>query len=105
MRAESSSGKLPQTWPMGVYRSIARGSSKAQGAVDGTNSWRRELLDTCLMHVHKECPVGDPAERDLLDAAAAAFAGWCFKSGSSVSVTGRDNEGSITVPAFGATPQ
>jgi predicted nuclease with RNAse H fold len=56
-----------ETWPMGTYRALARGTAAA-----GTgDAWRRHLLAARISNVEAV----DTTDR--LDAVAAAYAGWC----------------------------
>jgi predicted nuclease with RNAse H fold len=86
-----------ETWPMGVYRALARGGEPVP-AHDGSDAWRRATLSRTVAGVAEQCPEGAPHERDLLDAAAAAYAGWCHLAGDVVEVQGLEGEGSIVVP-------
>jgi|SRR5215211_415359 len=85
-----------ETWPMGVFRAIARNAARAASGRDGDDSWRRALLASVV----GDLP-GDGCGRDVLDAVAAAYAGWCRLAGTAVEVRADgplDEEGSIWIP-------
>ena len=69
-----------ETWPMGVYRVLARSAGPA--ASDTNDAWRRGLLAervAGLQRVDAGNLKGPMTDR--LDAVAAAYAGWCQLTG------------------------
>lgn len=88
-----------ETWPMGVYRAIARRT--AEGADEGTgDDWRANLLSRAVDDLDVALDGNPGALRDQLDAVAAAYAGWLWCAGDAVAVNGDDaNEGEIWIPA------
>lgn len=80
-----------ETWPMATYRALA-GSAQPQ---DTDEAWRRSVLASKVEGLASECPEGPPAERDRLDAVAAAYAAWAHESGSGLEVKVLPDEGSI----------
>jgi predicted nuclease with RNAse H fold len=67
-----------EAWPMGAYRAIARSPGAATNGDDGGDEWRRALLDTRLGGLEGAVRFGERAERDRLDAVAAAYVGWLW---------------------------
>jgi predicted nuclease with RNAse H fold len=78
-----------EVWPMGAYRALARTARPAHMAPDGSDDWRRALLEGALDGVSEAVPGGDGAERDRLDSIAAAYVGWLWLAGAARSVPPR----------------
>jgi predicted nuclease with RNAse H fold len=70
--------KVIEVWPMGAYRAIARSHEAPTRADEGGDAWRRALLETRLDGVDGAVRPGERAERDRLDAVAAAYVGWLW---------------------------
>jgi predicted nuclease with RNAse H fold len=70
--------KVIEAWPMGAYRAIARSPGPATHGDAGGNDWRRALLQTRLDGLDDAVGRGGRAERDRLDAVAAAYVGWLW---------------------------
>jgi predicted nuclease with RNAse H fold len=75
-----------EVWPMGAYRALARTPSARIRGDDGDDEWRRALLVSRVESVDEAIPRGDAAERDRLDAVAAAYVGWLWLAGEARSV-------------------
>jgi predicted nuclease with RNAse H fold len=75
-----------EAWPMGAYRALARTPGTRIRGDDGDDEWRRALLVPRVEGVDETVPRGDPAERDRLDAVAAAYVGWLWLAGEARSV-------------------
>lgn len=85
-----------ETWPMGVYRALARAAGDT--TTDTGDAWRHRLLARVVAGI-------DGVEgTDRLDAVAAAYAAWCKLTGRAVAVTGDLDEGAIWVPAVTKVP-
>jgi predicted nuclease with RNAse H fold len=67
-----------EVWPMGAYRALARSSDAASRGDEGSDRWRRALLETTVEGLQAAVPPGETAERDRLDAVAAAYVGWLW---------------------------
>jgi predicted nuclease with RNAse H fold len=67
-----------EAWPMGAYRALARSREGAIGGHEGDNEWRRALLETRMGGIQEAVHRAETAERDLLDAVAAAYVGWLW---------------------------
>jgi predicted nuclease with RNAse H fold len=89
-----------EVWPMGAYRALARTPGIAVRGDDGDDEWRRALLAPHVEGVDKAIPRGETAERDRLDAVAAAFVGWLWLAGEARSVPpGAERDGeAIWIP-------
>jgi predicted nuclease with RNAse H fold len=89
-----------EVWPMGAYRAIAR-SLRTSPASDPNDGWRRALLGEMVDDLDGRCGAGGAAERDRLDAVAAAYVGWCWLADRARPVpvgTARDGD-AIWIPA------
>jgi predicted nuclease with RNAse H fold len=89
-----------EAWPMGAYRAIARNADSARRGDEGHDQWRRALLETRVDGVEEAVRPGDAAERDRLDAIAAAYVGWLWLARRARSVPpGAEREGeAIWIP-------
>jgi predicted nuclease with RNAse H fold len=67
-----------EAWPMGAYRAIARSAGAASRGDEGGDDWRRALIRTRVDGLDKHVRPGESAERDRLDAVAAAYVGWLW---------------------------
>jgi predicted nuclease with RNAse H fold len=67
-----------EAWPMGAYRAIARSAGAASRGDEGDDDWRRALLRTRVDGLDEQVRPGECAERDRLDAVAAAYVGWLW---------------------------
>lgn len=83
-----------ETWPTGVCRSLERRTGVAPAPK--TDAWKRSLLERELRQL--ELVSGGPAEPDELDAAAAAYAGWCYLTEQAVPIAVAEDEGTIWLP-------
>jgi predicted nuclease with RNAse H fold len=84
-----------ETWPMGVYRVLARGAGET--AADTGDAWRRGLLASAIDGLDGV----DASNTDRLDAVAAAYVGWCHVTRRATAVVGPEgyrDEGEIWVP-------
>jgi predicted nuclease with RNAse H fold len=98
-RLEAAGLEVIETWPMAVYRLLARHSGDA--AAPTTDAWRRGLLEKSVDGL----AVLDTADhkralRDRLDAVAAAYVGSCWLRETARSITGAlgPREGVIWIP-------
>lgn len=88
--------RVIETWPMGVYRLLARGRERGSGGpLDGAA--RRELLAEGMDRLDEVA--GARPSVDELDAVAAAYAGWSYLTGRARVVAGPRDEGEIVIPA------
>jgi predicted nuclease with RNAse H fold len=89
-----------EVWPMGAYRALARTPGTSIRGRDGDDEWRRALLVPRVESVDEAIPRGDAAERDRLDAVAAAYVGWLWLAGEARSVPpGAERDGeAIWIP-------
>lgn len=88
-----------ETWPMGVYRVIARRTGDL--GEDTGDVWRRELLESRVRDVQRVDAEGFRGSlRDRLDAVAAAYAAWSKLQGKGCAVSSEadPSEGAIWVP-------
>jgi predicted nuclease with RNAse H fold len=70
--------KVIEAWPMGAYRAIARSPGATGRGEEGGDDWRRALLETRLDGLDETVAPAVRAERDRLDAVAAAYVGWLW---------------------------
>ena len=63
---------------MGAYRALARSSGTTARGDEGDDEWRRMLLETSIDGLDGAVRRGETAERDRLDAVAAAYVGWLW---------------------------
>jgi hypothetical protein len=63
---------------MGAYRALARTPEVPIPGEEGDDVWRRALLETRVEGIGEAIHSGDTAERDRLDAVAAAYVGWLW---------------------------
>ncbi|HEY6778400.1 MAG TPA: DUF429 domain-containing protein [Thermoleophilaceae bacterium] len=70
--------KVIEAWPMGAYRAIARSPDVPPRHEEGGDEWRRALLGTRVDGLDGVVRPGERAERDRLDAVAAAYVGWLW---------------------------
>jgi predicted nuclease with RNAse H fold len=70
--------KVIEAWPMGAYRALARSSGTTARGDEGDDEWRRTLLETSVDGLDGAVRRGETAERDRLDAVAAAYVGWLW---------------------------
>jgi predicted nuclease with RNAse H fold len=92
--------KVIETWPMGAYRAFARSGGTASRGDEGDDAWRRALLEIRVGGLDAAIRVGESAERDRLDAVAAAYVGWLWLAREARSVppsADRDGE-AIWIP-------
>jgi predicted nuclease with RNAse H fold len=92
--------RVIEAWPMGAYRAIARSPEVASRGDEGDDEWRRALLDTRVDGLEGAVRPGVRAERDRLDAIAAAYVGWLWLARRARSVPpGADRDGeAIWIP-------
>jgi predicted nuclease with RNAse H fold len=91
--------EVVETWPMGVYRVLARRLRVTED--DTGDDWRQRLLGSCVDRVDRAVHDGPPGQRtDRLDAVAAAYAAWSRLHDAAHAVeSDRDpGEGAIWVP-------
>jgi predicted nuclease with RNAse H fold len=75
-----------EVWPMGAYRALARAPGVHARGTDGGDEWRRALLVPRVEGIGDAIRRGENAERDRLDAVAAAYVGWLWLAGEARSV-------------------
>jgi predicted nuclease with RNAse H fold len=78
--------KVIEAWPMGAYRALARPPGVATRGDEGDDEWRRALLETRVEGLDAAVRPGARAERDRLDAVAAAYVGWLWLARAARSV-------------------
>jgi predicted nuclease with RNAse H fold len=89
-----------ETWPMGVYRALARRLGTTGKETD--DGWRRQLLATAVDGIELVDVGSSGQRRDRLDAVAAAYAAWCRLTETATAVRSeRDpGEGAIWIPTM-----
>jgi predicted nuclease with RNAse H fold len=89
-----------EAWPMGAYRALARSPGGASRGDEGDDEWRRALLETRVDGLDAAIRLGERAERDRLDAVAAAYVGWLWlaRQAHSVPPEAEPDEEAIWIP-------